>query len=265
MIFQSPGDILLTVCGFKIYYYGIIMASACLIGVIVAYFIFKQYNPESDSEKIWDFAAYFLIAGFLGARLYYCALNPIYYFNNPLEILDFREGGLSIHGGIVAGIAAIIILAKTYKLPVLNTLDSFICGTALAQSIGRWGNFFNSEAFGSPTNLPWKLYIPLSQRPEQFVDYEYFHPTFLYESILNLCIFFILLTLIKKFGTKFPGLTTCSYLILYSCVRIFVESIRVDSALNIHGIQIAKIISVLLIVLGTIGLLTIIKKNFKQI
>ena len=265
MTFQSPGDILFSIGSFSVYYYGIIMAFACFVGVFAAYKIFRHYNKHENFEEIWDFAAYLLIFGFLGARLYYCLLNPVYYFYNPLEILNFREGGLSIHGGLIAGITALIVLAKKYKLPVLNTLDAFVCGTAIAQSIGRWGNFFNSEAFGLPTNLPWKLYIPPSQRPEQYISFDYFHPAFLYESLLDLCIFFILLYLMNKFADKFPGLTLFSYLILYSAVRMFTGSLRIDSALDIQGVPVAKILSVILAVIGIIGSVTIIKKNFKSI
>lgn len=265
MTFQSPGDVIITIGSFPIYYYGVIMALACLTGVFVSYKVFKQTNSKLNYDKIWDFSAYILIIGLLGARIYYCMLNMPYYIENPLEIFNFREGGLSIHGGIIFGIIALIFLAKKYKLPALNILDAFSCGTALAQSIGRWGNFFNSEAFGVPTDLPWKLFIPLSKRPEQFSNFEYFHPTFLYESILDLCIFAILLVIIKKFGTKFRGLTMCSYLILYSTVRLFIEGLRIDSALDIFGIPVAQIMSVLLIIIGITGIVTIIKKNHEII
>ncbi len=216
------------------------------------------------SRKIWDFSAYVLIAGILGARLYYCLLNPVYYCQNPLEILDFREGGLSIHGGLIAGISALVFLAGKYNLGVLKILDAFACGTSVAQSIGRWGNFFNSEAFGAPTNLPWKLYIPPVNRPADYINFPYFHPTFLYESILDVGIFLILLWIMKKFARKAPGVTVFTYLILYSAVRIIVESLRLDSALNISGIPIAQIVSVIFIFSGVLGLAIIIKKHFKK-
>ena len=255
MIFQSPGDIVFSIGGFSIYYYGIIMAFACFVGVWTSYKVFRRFNKDKNFEEIWDFAAYLLIFGFLGARLYYCMLNPVYYFYNPLEILNFREGGLSIHGGIIAGIIALVLLSKKYKLPVLNTLDAFVCGTALAQSIGRWGNFFNSEAFGSPTNLPWKLYISPSHRPEQYISYEYFHPTFLYESILDLFGFGILTFILFKFGKKYSGVSFFAYLTVYSVIRFFVERIRIDSALDIGSLHVAEIMSVILFVIGIAGMI----------
>lgn len=263
MVFKSPGDVLFSIGSFPVYCYGVTLAIASFVGVLVAYKVFKTYNPSSDYEKIWDFAAYLLVFGFLGARIYYCLLNPVYYFQNPLEILDFREGGLSIHGGIITGIISAGVLARKYKLPMLKLVDSFICGTPLAQAIGRWGNFFNSEAFGYPTNLPWKLYIPYSQRPDIYSEYEFFHPTFLYESILDFVIFLVLVFVMKKTSGKYSGLCLSLYLIMYACVRFLVESFRIDSALNVVGIPVAKLMSLLLLVFGVVGLV-IIKKNCKK-
>ncbi len=227
----------------------------CIISCI------QKFYPEENSSDIWDFSAIILIAGIFGARLYFCMLNPIYYFNEPLEILNFREGGLSIHGGLAAGIGALIVICKKRQISILKILDAFSCGTALAQSIGRWGNFFNSEAFGAPTNLPWKLFIPPSNRPMGMEDIEYFHPTFLYESLLDIVVFFVLLTIIRKFSKKFNGLTFFSYLILYSTVRFFVEGLRIDSALNICGIPFAQVVSALLFITGGIGITVIYLKN----
>ena len=243
MIFKSPGDVLFNIGSFPVYCYGVTLAIASFVGVFVSYKVFKKYNSNFDYDKIWDFSAYLLILGFLGARIYYCLLNPIYYFNNPLEILDFREGGLSIHGGIIVGIISAILLAKRYKLPILKLIDSFMCGTALAQSIGRWGNFFNSEAFGYPTNLPWKLYIPYSQRPDIYV---------------------ILLLVMKKTKGKLSGLCLSLYLIMYAVTRFMVESFRIDSALNIWNIPVAQLMSLLLLVSGVVGVV-IIKKNCKKV
>lgn len=264
MIFKSPGDVLFNIGSFPVYCYGVTLAIASFVGVLVAYKVFKTYNPKSDYDKIWDFAAYLLILGFLGARFYYCLLNPVYYFQNPIEILDFREGGLSIHGGIITGVISAIFLARKYKLPMLKLVDAFICGTALAQSIGRWGNFFNSEAFGYPTNLPWKLYIPYSQRPDIYSGYEFFHPTFLYESLLDFGIFLALILVMKRTSGRYSGLCLSLYLIMYAIVRFFVESFRIDSALNIWNIPVAQLMSLLLLVSGVVGLI-IIKKNCKKV
>lgn len=261
MTFESPGEILFDINGFAVYSYGVVMAIACLLGIYISYLIYKKYNPISAYEKIIDFSAMPLIIGILGARLYYCILNPIYYFTHPIEILDFRQGGLSIHGGLLFGISALIFFAHKYKLGVLNILDSFACGTVFAQSVGRWGNFFNSEAFGLPTDLPWKLYIPLSKRPDVYADYEYFHPAFLYESILDLFIFCLLLIIMNKTYPKNRGYVFFSYLGLYSIARILVEQLRIDSALNVGLIPIAQVVSIILFVIAVSGIIVLKNKS----
>ena len=255
MMFQSPGDIAFNIFGFPIYFYGIILAIAIVVGVYTAYFLYKKYYDAQNAQCIFDISPYAIIFGIIGARLYYCIVNYHYYAVHPLEIFDIRQGGLSIHGMIIAGVITLIIMSKRCKIPALKLLDCFLCSTALAQSIGRWGNFFNSEAFGLPTDLPWKLFIPLSKRPEQFASSEYFHPTFLYEGILDLLIFFVLLALFRRFHKK-PGLITCFYLILYSLARISVESLRIDSVLSIQGFPVAQVASIALIIIA-LGLLPV--------
>ena len=132
--------------------------------------------------------------------------------------------------------------------------DLFCYGLITGQILGRWGNFFNSEAFGSPTNLPWKLFIPFEARPLEYKECEFFHPTFLYESIGNLIIFLILLFVIFKFKNIKNGTIFYTYIILYSFLRIFTEHIRIDSVLHVFGIPIAQITSILLIIFAIIGL-----------
>lgn len=264
MVFKSPGDVLFNICSMPVYTYGVIIAFSCFVGVLVSYAVYKHYNPDEQYERVWDFAAWLLIFGIIGARLYYCALNPVYYSQNPLAVLNFREGGLSIHGGIIFGILVLIYFGIRYKLGVFKLLDAFACGTVLAQSIGRWGNFFNSEAFGLPTELPWKLYIPLQNRPPDYIRFSYFHPTFLYESILDIFIFFMLLYLMKYFAKRINGVVFFSYLVMYSVVRFFIEGLRIDSALNISGIPIARIISLCLFAVGVCGLIFLfVKKEYR--
>ncbi len=248
--FQSPGAVAFTIFDMPVYYYGIILAVAIFAGVYTADFLYKKYYNKIS--YIFDFTPYMVILGILGARLYYCAVNYSYYFLHPLEIFNIRQGGLSIHGMIIVGIFALFVFSKIYKMSFLKLVDVFLCGTALAQSIGRWGNFFNSEAFGLPTDLPWKLYIPASHRTLEYINFEYFHPTFLYESILDFCIFIILLFCFRK--KLQPGMIACLYLIMYSVVRIFVEHFRIDSVLNVAGLPVAQIVSIIMLFVGIIGL-----------
>jgi len=260
MKFQSPGDIAFNLSGFSVYYYGIILAIAIFAGIYAAYYLYKRFYGIKNANYIFDFSPYIILLGILGARLYYCLVNFNYYAAKPMEIFDIRQGGLSVHGMIFAGIISLYVFARIYKISFLKLFDVFACGAALAQAIGRWGNFFNSEAFGIPTNLPWKLFIPFEKRPVEFMNYEYFHPTFLYESILDLLIFIILVCIFKRF-TKRPGVIACIYLILYSTARILVEQIRIDSVLNILGIPVAQITSLLIIIAALIALAFILKHD----
>ena len=259
-MFQSPGDVAFNFFGYPVYYYGIIQASEIFVGIYCAYLLYKKYYEASKAQNIIDFSPWIIIIGILGARFYYCLVNFSYYTAHPFEIFYIRQGGLSVHGMIIVGICGLWWLSKKYKMSFLQLIDSFLCGTALAQSIGRWGNFFNSEAFGAPTNLPWKLFIPISHRPTEFINYEFFHPTFLYESILDILIFVLLLVLFKRLS-KTPGLVACIYLILYSFARILVESCRVDSVLNIAGIPIAQIMSLAIIIFASIFVVILIRKK----
>ena len=260
MKFQSPGDIAFSLSGFSVYYYGIILAVAIFTGIYTAYYLYKKFYGNKNANYIFDFSPYIILIGILGARLYYCLVNFNYYLLKPIEILDIRQGGLSVHGMIFAGIISLYVFARIYKISFLKLFDVFACGAALAQAVGRWGNFFNSEAFGLPTNLPWKLFVPVQKRPIGFLNYEYFHPTFLYESILDLLIF-IILVFIFKYNTKHPGTIACIYLILYSVARILVEQIRIDSVFNILGIPVAQITSLLIIIAAVIALPFILKHN----
>ncbi|MBE7711229.1 MAG: prolipoprotein diacylglyceryl transferase [Cyanobacteria bacterium SIG31] len=253
-MFESHSQIICTVFGVHIYFYGVILAFAIITGTLIAdYFGTRFYNLKK--ETIIDLSPYLIVFGIIGARLYYCLLNHDFYLRFPTEILAIRHGGISIHGAILGGLVGLIIFAKRHKLSIPKLCDVTSIGLILAQSIGRWGNFFNSEAFGTPTNLPWKLFIAEQYRPIPYTNFEYFHPTFLYESILDLLIFFILLLLAKNNKFKKDGNIALIYLILYSIIRIFVEHFRIDSVLYVQGIPIAIIVSASIILLSLVILI----------
>jgi len=252
-MFASHSQIICTIFGIHIYFYGVILAMAIVVGTFVSeYFSVKYFNLKKDT--IIDLAPYLIIFGIIGARLYYCLLNSDFYLRFPTEILAIRHGGMSIHGAILGGLIGLLIFAKKHKISAFKLADISVVGLSLAQAIGRWGNFFNSEAFGTPTDLPWKLYIAPQYRPIPYENYEYFHPAFLYESILDLIIFGILFYIIHKNANKKDGNLALIYLILYSTARIFVENFRIDSVLYIHGIPVAIIISASIIVLSLTAL-----------
>lgn len=257
-MFTSPGDIAFSIGPVQIYYYGITMAIALLIGVLTARYITGKFYPELNTEVIYDIAPHIIIGAILGARIYYCLLSFDYYSKHLIEIPELWHGGISIHGAIIGGLIFGILYAKRHKLPVLKLCDIFSYGLVLGQAIGRWGNFFNSEAFGRPTENFLKLYIPIYKRPLEYMQYNYFHPTFLYECILDICIFLILFFVIRKITKNTDGIVFFSYLIMYSIVRILIEQIRIDSVLNIFGIPIAQIVSALIIIISVIAI-TMIK------
>ena len=250
-MFTSPSQIICTLFGVNIYYYGVIMAIAITIGTLISDWAGTKYFNLAK-ETIIDIAPYIIIFGILGARLYYCILNYDFYLRFPTEIIAIRHGGISIHGAMLGGLFGIWLFALRHKQSLIKLCDVSVIGLAIAQAVGRWGNFFNSEAFGGPTNLPWKLYIAPQYRPIPYQDYEYFHPAFLYESILDLFIFFILLYLVHSKKIKKEGNLTLIYLILYSIVRIFVESLRLDCIKYIFGLPVAIFVSIGIIVLSII-------------
>ena len=225
------------------------MALAIAIGVLVSDWAGTKFFALKK-ETIIDLAPYLIIFGIIGARLYYCILSYDFYLRFPTEIIAIRHGGISIHGAILGGFAGLWIFAKRHKINPIKLCDVSAIGLPLAQAIGRWGNFFNSEAFGAPTNLPWKLYIAPQYRPIPYQEYQYFHPAFLYESILDVVIFIILLALVKTGKLKKDGNLALIYLILYSIVRIIVEMFRLDSVKYIFGMPVAIFVSIGIIIIS---------------
>ncbi len=260
-MFQSPGDIAFTIGNIDIYWYGVLMSFAILFGLLVTCFVAKKYFKEISVDLIVDLSFCLIILGLVFARLYYVLLDYKYFIKYPAEIIAVWHGGISIQGAIIGGIIAGLLYVREFKLSFLRLADLFSFGLITGQIIGRWGNFFNSEAFGLPTELPWKLYIPFSSRPIEYKAFDFFHPTFLYESILNFFVLLILFFLLVKIKDRKNGIIFFSYLILYSIVRILVESLRIDSILNINGIHIAHIASIIFILTGVIGLLCIKKRR----
>lgn len=253
-MFTSPGDIAFSIGTLPVYYYGIMISLALATGVFVARTITGKFYPEIDPEVIYDIAPHIIIGGMVGARLYYCLISYPYFIKHPIEIIQIWHGGISIHGAILGGLITGILYAKRHNLPVLKLCDIFAYAVILGQAVGRWGNFFNSEAFGKPTESFLKLYIPIYRRPLEYMQYDYFHPTFLYESIADVLIFLLLFFVVRKSAKNKSGLVFFAYLILYSIARIFIETIRIDSALTIDGIPIALMTSAVICLVSSISI-----------
>jgi phosphatidylglycerol:prolipoprotein diacylglycerol transferase len=202
-----------------------------------------------------------LIGGLVGARLYYVLFNLDYYQTQPWwKALAVWEGGLAIHGGLIGGLLAGGLYVWSHGLPLLTYLDIVAPYLALGQAIGRWGNFFNEEAFGRPTELPWKLYISEARRPPPYVDAEYFHPTFLYESLWNLGTFALLAFALRRPFERAPGALFVAYVGLYSLGRFWIEGLRTDS-LMAGSLRAAQVVSVVGVVLACVGLPLLLRRR----
>lgn len=247
----SPGAILFEWGPFTIRWYGILMASSIAIGFWLAHKqALKEGLPADDILRVSQWA---VVLGLLGARAYEVAFNWDYYGHYPWKIPAVWEGGLAMHGGIIVGFATGVILARRWHVPILRSLDVAAPSVILGQAIGRWGNFFNEEAFGVPTALPWKMYVSPPHRPMEFQNAEFFHPTFLYESIWNVAVFIALVTVIRPRYRAQPGAIFFWYLGLYSVGRFMIESIRLDS-FWVAGFRVAQIASLAGIAVALAGL-----------
>lgn len=232
----TGSKIAFSIFGIPVYWYAIMIVIGMGLALYLAY---KELNRiGGDGELITDLAMILLPMAIVGARLYYVIFEWDNYRGDFFKIIDIRSGGLAIHGGIIAGLIVGYLFAKKKKLRFFTLSDIIMIFLPLGQAIGRWGNFFNNEAFGSETDLPWALII----------DGRAVHPTFLYESIGNLIIFAGLLYFFRKKQKRY-GQTTALYLIFYGILRFFVEYFRTDS-LWIGPIKQAQLISVVFLIIG---------------
>ena len=261
---------------FFIAFYGVIIAIGMLVGVSV---ILKEAKRVGFNEdQFLDICIITIIVGVIGARIYYVVFAWDYYKDNPISALNIRQGGLAIYGGILAGIACLFVLSRIKKLSFLKVADVAILGVVIGQICGRWGNFFNREAFGQYTNGLFAMLLPTTAVRSSAdittemlsnivningVDYISVHPTFLYESLWNLGLLIILLSIRKK--KKFDGFVFFTYLILYGMGRFWIEGLRTDQ-LKLWGTNLAvsQLLAAVLVVLG-VGLCTYFYKQSKKI
>ncbi|OCQ97070.1 prolipoprotein diacylglyceryl transferase [Nostoc sp. MBR 210] len=262
--FTSPGPILVKIGPLTIRWYGLLIATAVLVGVSLSQYLAKRRNV--NPELLSDLSIWLVLGAIPAARLYYVLFEWAEYAKHPEKIIAIWEGGIAIHGAIIGGTIAALIFAKLKRVSFWQLADLVAPSLVLGQAIGRWGNFFNSEAFGRPTNLPWKLYIPCRfdpaknlclGRPLEYQSFEYFHPTFLYESLWDLMVFALLLNLFfRSVSGKIKlklGTLIMVYLTAYSTGRFWIEGLRTDSLL-LGNLRIAQIVSLTGIIAGLAGL-----------
>lgn len=242
----------------QIRWYSVLILAACFLVLYLAQNEAQRFGVQR--EFIFNMLFWALIFGIIGARLYYVLFNLDTYLKDPVEILKIWHGGLAIHGGLLFGLITIVIYCKKYKVRLIRILDFVVVPLLLGQAIGRWGNFFNQEAHGAATTAAYlkRLFIPDFIIDGMTIDGVVYTPTFLYESLICLVAFIVLLFIRRGKYTK-VGTPTAIYLIVYGALRFFIEMSRTD-ALMVGGFKIAQIVSVIMIVLG-LGMIMLISKK----
>lgn len=242
-IFLSFGNV-------NIYWYGFLIVLAFLVGLL----LLKKLSKESNYnfENILELFILIVPVSIICARLYYILFNLDYYLSDMNRIFSITTGGLAIYGGIIGGVIVSFIYTKIKKINFIKLLDMLVIALPLGQAIGRWGNFFNVEAYGSVTNFIFRMGILENG------NYIEVHPTFLYESLICLFIFGILYFTRKK--EKFTGENVCIYFLLYGLSRTFIEGLRTDS-LMIGPLKVSQIISILLVIISSVIIIYNKNKN----
>lgn len=227
--------------------YGLTLAVAVLVSFLAA----RKLAPRFGLSKrdVDDLFPWVVVGGIIGARLYYVFFSWEYFRDHLISIFKIWQGGLSIYGAIIGGAVGALIYTLRQKLDFLKFLDLLAVVAPLGQSLGRWGNYFNKEAFGYPTDLPWGVYIPPSHRPLEYLEKQFFHPTFLYESLWDLGVLLILLYLVRQ--SPRTGYLAGTYLVLYAIGRFFIEALRLDSFF-LHFLRVDQMVSLLAVVSGTV-------------
>ncbi len=239
---------------FKIYFYALVILTGALLAAWLASVRAKKRGLDTD--LIWDMLPWLLIAGIVGARIWHILTPPAsmveqgitthYYLTHPLDMLKIRNGGLGIPGAVIGGALALYIYSRRHKISFPVFVDLIAPGLALAQAVGRWGNFFNQEVYGAPTDLPWKLFIDTAHRLPEYTDVAYYHPLFFYEFLYNLLNMGILLWIGKRFANRLKdGDIFLTYLIIYPIGRFFLEFLRLDpspvAGINVNQTTMAAI------------------------
>ncbi|MFA4936946.1 MAG: prolipoprotein diacylglyceryl transferase [Patescibacteria group bacterium] len=248
----SPSAILVDWGIIKIHWYGLLVVLGIIAGYLVAYGLWKASGrePKKFESLVW----WLVIFGLIGARVVDVFIFEWDFFkDNWWSILWVWQGGLAIHGALLAGVLVIWRYVKKYQDNLWQLLDIFAPAVVLGQAIGRWGNYFNQELFGLPTKLPWGIYIKSEFRPTEYILTEQFHPVFLYESLALFVVFWILLKIYKK--TYQPGTVFLIYLLLAGITRFILEFIRLDEQVLVLGVRSGMLIASIIMLISIILLL----------
>ncbi len=245
----SPTAELINLGPVTIYWYGLFIVTGVLMAITITVKLAVKYDISKDD--VVDLAFWTILGGIIGARFYHVLLELPYYLSRPGNILQVWKGGIAIHGGLFVGLLVTLWFVRKKKIRFVRMASIIAPGLILAQAIGRWGNYFNQELFGLPTDAPWGIPVKLLNRPDEFISDKFFHPTFLYESLGSLLIFVILISIhvvmVKK-KKDFHAMVAMLYLVLYSLLRFFLEFIRIDPTPIIMGWRLPQIVSILIII-----------------
>jgi phosphatidylglycerol---prolipoprotein diacylglyceryl transferase len=240
-------------------FYGIILMLGALVAAWLATREAKRRGHEP--EIVWDLLTYLLIGGIIGARVWHILTPPpssgitaSWYLTHPLDALAIWKGGLGIPGAIIGGAIVLYFYTRRHKLSFAEWADIAAPSLALGQAIGRWGNFFNQELYGAPTNLPWKIFIDPAHRLAGYQDVEYYHPLFLYESVWNLGNMFLLLWISRRFADRLKdGDIFLIYLVIYPVGRFLLDFLRLDASM-VSGFNINQAVMAVVAVCASVAL-----------
>jgi len=262
----NPSPIIFQIGRVVFHWYGLFIILGIIAGLFVIFKLAKKYQLEK--EKLYNLFFELIIFGIIGARLFTSLYNWQYFSKHPLDIFKIWQGGMSIHGAIIAGIIVLLFYCRRYKLSFWFWADLVAPGLVLGQAIGRWGNYFNQELYGRPLSGIFAIPISLANRVVGFEGFNYFHPTFLYEFILNLIIFGILIWLHRRnlesekhkegLALRSPerqrgakeGSIFLTYLFFYSVLRFLIEFLRIDPQPTILNLRFGQWISLLIIIIS---------------
>lgn len=251
----------ISIGGFDIAFYGIIIGLGILAGILIA--AAEAKRTKQNSETYFDLTLYAVVFAIIGARAYYVVFSWNMYKNDLKSILNIREGGLAIYGGVIAAVITVVVFAKVKKLSAAVLFDTASLGLVAGQMIGRWGNFFNREAFGGYTDNLLAMQLPVSAVRRSDIsadlaahimnvggiDYIQVHPTFLYESLWNLCVLLFLIWYSPK--KKFHGEVFCLYLLLYGIGRFWIEGLRTDQLIFFGtGLAVSQMLALVMVVVS---------------
>ena len=243
-------------------FYGIVLMLGAVAG---AWLATKEARRRGiDPDIVWDLLVFLIVGGVLGARLWHILTPPpssieqgidtYYYLTHPLDAIAIWRGGLGIPGALLGGAVAMYFYTRKNKLSFSTWADIAAPSVALGQAVGRFGNFFNQELYGAPTNLPWKLYIDPAHRLSGYQDVDYFHPLFAYESILNLANVFLLIWISRRFEDKLkPGDVLLTYLITYPAIRFGLDFLRLDAA-EVAGVNANQTVVAVVAIVSAVAL-----------